>query len=330
MAAPLLSRRAALGALAIGVMGSTRAARGQVLDKVTLQTAWRAQAEHGGYYQGVAEGIYRKAGIDMEVRMGGPQIDSNALLFAGRVDIATGSGMIGLRYVQEKLPFVVIATTFQKDTRVLLSHPGVGNDTLPALKGKPILVAASSRAGYWPWLVKRFGFEDEQIRPYTFNIGPFLQNKQLSMQGLATSEPMDARRQGIDPVVHLLADYGWADYSQTLNTSQKLLAEKPDLLQRVVKATAEGWQSYLHGDPAPGNRLIQKDNPDMDAEKIAFAIKTMNESGLIESGDAGKLGIGAMTDARWEAFYTSMVEAGVLPAGLDYRQAYTLRFFGGA
>lgn len=322
-----LTRRAALGAAAaIAVGGVARLPRAQGLEKFILQTGWRAQAEHGGFYEALAAGLYREAGIDMEIRMGGPQVDSNALLFAGRVDMATGTAFTGLTYVQNNLPFMVVAATFQTDTRVLLSQPGVGNDTLPELRGKPILVASARRSTYWPWLRARFGFTDDQLRPCTFNILPFLVNRQVSMQGLLTSEVMDARRHGVEPVIHALAAHGWRDYQQALTVSRRLAEQKPELLRRMLAAAAAGWTAYLHGDPAPGNAAIKQANRDMDDARIDFSRTTMRERALLDGGDARGGAVGAMTEARWAEFYASMVEAGTLPAGLDPRPAYSLEF----
>ncbi|TCR64992.1 ABC transporter substrate-binding protein [Bosea sp. BK604] len=328
-----VSRRAALGLIGgsaasalITVPGARVSA--QTLDKVSYQTNWRAQAEHGGFYLAVANGIYKKHGIDADIRMGGPQQNPSQLLLGGRVDMVMSNSFEAIRYAQEGLPFLCIASIFQKDPQVLISHPGVGNDSLPALKGKPILVGAGGRTSYWPFLKAKFGFTDEQIRPYTFNMAPFLADKNISQQGFLSSEPFAIQQAGVNPVVHLLADAGFANYNTTINISQKMVAEKKDVVQRFVTATLEGWAEYMKGGPAieAANKLILKDNPDMDQAKLDYAHKVMNEKGIVLSGDALTLGIGAMTDARWNEFYKQMTEAGVFPAGIDIKKAYSLEF----
>ena len=324
-----VSRRQTLGLFGAAAATATFAApglRAQTLDKFSYQTNWRAQAEHGGFYQAVATGIYRKYGIDAEIRMGGPQQDPNTLLLGGRVDAIMSNSFAGFNYAAENLPFVVVAAVMQKDPQVLISHPGMGNDTLPALKGKPILIGAGGRTSYWPWLKSKVGFTDEQARPYTFNMAPFLADKTLSQQGFLSSEPFAIEQAGVKPVVHLMANYGFDNYQTTINTSWKLVNEKPDLMQRFVSASIEGWVSYLTGDPAAANALIKRDNPDMDDAKIAYAIKAMKENGIVQSGDAATLGVGAMTDARWKSFYDAMVASGAVKGGLDLSRAYTLRF----
>ncbi|MCA0449880.1 MAG: ABC transporter substrate-binding protein [Proteobacteria bacterium] len=253
-----ISRRTSLGLLGAGVAAATLPApalRAQTLDKFVYQTNWRAQAEHGGFYHALATGIYRKYGIDAEIRMGGPQQDPNALLVAGRVDAIMSNSFSGFRYVEENVPFVVVGSVMQKDPQVLISHPGVGNDTLPALKGKPILIGAGGRSSYWPWLRAKFAFTDDQIRPYTFNMAPFLADKNLSQQGFLTSEPNEIRKAGVEPVLHLLADYGFENYQTTINTSMKLVNEKPDLMQRFINASIEGWYGYINGDPKAANDI---------------------------------------------------------------------------
>ena len=300
----------------------------QTLDKVSYQTNWRAEAEHGGFYLAVANGIYKKYGIDCDLRMGGPQQNPSQLLLGGRVNMIMASAFEGLNYVKENLPFLCIAAIFQKDPQVLISHPNVGNDTLAELKGKPILIGAAGRTSYWPFLRAKFGYTDDQIRPYTFNMAPFLADKNISQQGFLSAEPYAIMQAGVNPVIHLLADAGFENYQTTINISRKMMDEKKDLVQRFVNASLEGWAEYMKGGPAneAANAIIKKDNPEMTDDKIAYAIKVMNESGIVRSGDALKLGIGAMTDQRWKSFYQTMADAGVFPKGLDVSKAYSLAF----
>jgi NitT/TauT family transport system substrate-binding protein len=296
-------------------------------DKVTKATNWKAQAEHGGYYQAVATGIYAKYGLDVTIRQGGPNIDNNLLMLAGRIDFNMGGNSDSVfAFAEKNIPFRAVAAIFQKDPQILMSHPGVGNDSLAALKGKKILVSKAGLVSYYPYLKKMFGFTDDMVIPYTFNMAPFLADKQLSQQGYATSEPYAAIKAGVNPVVHLLADNGYRTYSTTIEVSQKLIDEKPDLVQRFVDASILGWKDYLYGNPAPGNVLIKKDNPDMTDDQIAFSIEAMKKYGIVDSGDAKTLGIGAMTDKRWKEAFDDAQALGVYAPGTDYTKAYTTRF----
>ena len=328
-----LDRRAALGLLggsAASVLIPVPGARvnAQTLDKVSYQTNWRAQGEHGGFYLAAANGIYKKYGLDVDIRPGGPQQNPTQLLLGGRVDMIMGNSLEALHIAKEGIPFLCIASIYQKDPQVLISHPGQGNDSLAALKDKPILIGAQGRVAFWPFLKLKFGYRDEQVRPYTFNMAPFLADKRLSQQGFLSSEPFAIRKAGVEPVVHLLADAGFENYNTTITISKKMVDEKKDLVQRFVTASLEGWAEYLKGGPgiAAANARILKDNPDIDQEKLDYALKAMTENGIVLSGDALTLGIGAMTDARWERFYNSMTQAGVIPAGVDFRKAYSLEF----
>ncbi len=298
----------------------------QPLTKVSYQAGWLAQAEQGGFYQAIANGLYKQYGLDVEIRKGGPQIDVNAPFLAGRADFTDSNGFSVVNYVREGLPGVAVAAFFQKDPRVLLSHPNVGNDTLESLKGKPILVATTGRQSYWLWLKAKYGYSDEQARPYTFNMAPFIADKSISMQGLLTSEPLDLKTAGINSVIHLLADHGFDNYATVVLASPKMIAERPEIVQKFVDATIKGWATYLNGDPSPGNALIKRDNPDMSDEKIAYSIASMKKNGILDSGDAKTLGLGAMTTERWKRFYDQMVAAGALPTGVDVSKGYTLKF----
>jgi NitT/TauT family transport system substrate-binding protein len=300
----------------------------QANDKVTFGLDWKAEAEYGGYYQAVATGIYAKHGLDVTIREGGPQVNHTQLLLAGRLDFNISSNaFLALNFVKENIPFRAIAGIYQKDPVVLIAHPGAGNDSFPALKGKPIMISADSRAGWWTFLRARFGYTDAQIRPYTFNLAPYLADKNAIQQGYLGSEPFSIEQQThVKPVVLLMADAGFNGYASMIATSDKRIAEQPDLVQRFVDASLEGWYSYLYGDPAPGNALIKAANPEMNDALIAYGIKAMKEHGILDSGDALTMGIGAMDPARWAAFYKTTTEAGVYPAGLDVTKAYTTRF----
>lgn len=325
-----LDRRAALGLIGGACLAPIPGARvsAQTLDKVSYQTNWRAQGEHGGFYLAVANGIYRKYGIDCDLRMGGPQQNPSQLLLGGRVDMIMSNSFEGINYARENLPFLCVAAIFQKDPQVLISHPGVGHDALANLKGKPILIGAAGRTSYWPFLKAKYGFTDEQARPYTFNMAPFLADKTVSQQGFLSSEPYVIQKAGVNPVVHLLADSGFENYQTTINVSRKLVEEKRDLVQRFVTASLEGWSEYMKGGPgvAAADAIIRRDNPDMDQDKIDHALRAMTERGIVRSGDALTLGIGAMSAERWKRFYDTMAEAGAFPKGVDVAKAYSLDF----
>jgi NitT/TauT family transport system substrate-binding protein len=313
-------------AFVVAILVTAGAAQAQPV-KLTFQSNWRAQAEHGGYYQAVATGLYAKQGLDVTVKPGGPQINNPQLLAASAIDFSMGSDSFnGLNFVRNNIPLVVVGSMFQKDPRVLLAHPGQGNDSLAALKGKPILIASASRNNYWQFLRAKYGYTDDQIRAYTFNMAPFLADKAAIQQGFLTSEPLKMQQAGIQPVIHLLADNGYVSYATTLETRLQLVQEKPDVVQRFVNATIEGWYSYIYGDRTAANALIRKDNPEMSDEQLAYSHAKMKEYGIVDSGDALKLGIGAMTAARWKEFADTMVKAGVYPADLDVSKAYTLQF----
>ncbi len=331
---PTTDRRSALKLVAgtgasLALPGILTQTTAQGLDKFSYNTNWRAQAEHGGFYYALANGLYKEAGIDADIRMGGPQLNMSQILVGGVVDMVMSNSFEAINYARENLPFLVIGSIFQKDPQVLISHPGVGHDKVESLKGKPILIGGTSRTSFWLYLKAKYGFTDEQIRPYTFNIQPFVADKQVTQQGFLSSEPYAIEKEtGIKPVVHLIADTGFANYNTTLTTSRKLITEKKDVVQRFVDATLKGWAEYIKAGPgnAAANALIQKANPDMTQDKIDYAIKVMNEYGIVKSGDALKLGIGAMTDERWKNFYDTMSAAGAFPTGIDYKKAYSLDF----
>ena len=330
-----LDRRGALRAMAgLSLAGPllvplARPARAQVLDKVSFHTDWRAQAEHGGFYQAIAAGLYRKAGIDCDLRQGGPNLNISQLLLAGRVDMIMSNSFEAFTFVRADAPFFTIAAIFQKDPQVLIGHPDTGFASFEDLKGRTLLIGAGGRVTYWPFLRRKYGLSDSQVRPYTFNMGPFLADRNAVQQGFLSSEPYSiAREIGREPVVLLIADAGFSAYQTTIAISRRMASEKKDLVQRFVDASLEGWAQYLKGGPAieAANALIKQANPEQTDDRIAYAIKVLNQRGIVLSGDALSGGIGAMSTARWQSFYDSMTAVDVLPPGLDVARTHTLEF----
>lgn len=327
MTAALISspRRPVWRAVAAGLLGLGAIASAQAEEKFVYMTNWFAQAEHGGFYQAIATGLYKKAGLDVSVKMGGPQVNIMQLMAAGQADCVMGGSDIQIMQAREGgLPVTNVAAIFQKDPEVMIAHDDV--KTFEQMKGKTILISAAANQAYWPWLKAKYGLTDAQTRPYTFNIQPFVADKNTVQQGYVTSEPYAMQKAGVKANVLLLSDFGYPAYSTTISCLDKTVKERKAAVAAFVKASVEGWKSYL-ANPAPGNALIKKDNPEMTDDQLAYSVAKLKETGMVGSGDAVKLGIGIITEARAKASYDFLVSAKLLdPAKVKLADTYTNEF----
>jgi NitT/TauT family transport system substrate-binding protein len=305
-------------ALALLFGGNVRAQ-----DKVVVITNWFAQAEHGGIYQALASGLYKKHGLDVTVKMGGPQVNAIQLLAADQADFIMNRDFAVLQGVSKGLPLVTVLAPMQFDAQGLLTHDDVPN--LASLKDKTILIASTAHLYWWPWLKKKYGYTDAQTRPYTGNLQPFFADNNVVQQAFPTSEPYQVAQKGMKYRFFPFAAEGYPPYHGALVTMQKTIDAKPDMVARFVRATAEGWKSFL-ADPAPAAVLIKRENPNMTDGEIAFAVQKLKDSQAVTGGDAAQLGIGAMTEARWKKNFDFMVESGLLSPSTEWRKAYTTRF----
>jgi NitT/TauT family transport system substrate-binding protein len=298
------------------------------LDKVSFGTNWVAEAEHGGFFQALADGTYKKYGLDVTIVPGGPNNNNRILLIAGKLDFFMSANTLqSFDAVANNVPLVTVAAIFQKDPQVFLTHPESKVAKLEDLKPLTLFVSKEGVASYFQWLKSEYGFSEEKIKPYTFNAQPFIADQNSAMQGYVTSEPYAVEKSArFKPGLVLLADYGFNSYSTLIETRRELVDSKPDLVQRFVDASVIGWYNYLYGDNKPANAMIKKMNPEMTDELLAYSLAKMKEYGIVDSGDTLKDGIGAMSDARVAGFFDKMVRAGVVKGDIDYRRAYTLRF----
>lgn len=298
------------------------------LRPITFVTDWKAQAEHGGFYQALAKGYYADVGLDVSIRQGGPGINVPQLLAVGSVDFGMGSNsFIPLNIVAANAGAKAVMASFQKDPQVLITHPRSDVTSLEDMRGMPIMVSDATISAFWVWLRSRFGFSDDQIRKYTFNLAPFLVDENAIQQGYLSSEPYSIEKEaGFKPQVFLLADHGYPGYATFILANNAMIDAEPEIVQAFVNASIKGWVSYLYGDPSPANALIMADNPEMSEDVIAQAIVKLNDYGIAFSGDAETLGIGAMTEERWKIFFDVMSANGVYESDLNWRDAYTLDF----
>jgi NitT/TauT family transport system substrate-binding protein len=297
-------------------------------ETVSFATDWKAQAEHGGFYQALATGLYAKYGLDVKIHQGGPQTNTSQLIATGAVDFAMASNAFFIaNFVQAHAPVVAVMAAFQKDPQVLITHPRDDIRSIADMRGKAIMVSADTKTAFWPWLQQKYGFSDTQIRPYTFNVAPFLIDKSAIQEGYLGSEPFQiAKAGGFQPQVFLLADNGYPGYAAMVVTQSKTAEKRAEIVRAFVAASIEGWRDYLHGDPTPANKLIKAANPDMTDDLLAFGIKQLREHEIVDAGGQ----IGAMTDARWDEWLAEMSRTGIYPADLPLKTGYRLDFLPGS
>jgi NitT/TauT family transport system substrate-binding protein len=318
----------ALASLLAACSNPKPAAKSDAATPIKFATDWRAEAEQGGFYEALANGEYAKRGLKVAFVPGGPGVNVPQLVASGAVDLGIGSNsFIVVNLAAEHVPVKAVAAFMQKDPQVLIAHPDVGIKSLADMKGHPILLGDASVTAFWVWLKAKYGFSDDQIRKYTFSNAPFLADKRIVQQGYVTSEPYTIEKEGhLKPAVFLLADSGYPGYAAMVLAPDRLISANPAAVQAFVEASAQGWKDYLFGNPAPGDALILKDNPEMSEDVLAQARDKMRSYGIVDSGDAKTAGLGVMTDARWADFFAMASGMGVFPKTLDYKSAYTLQF----
>lgn len=294
------------------------------LEKFVYQTNWYAQAEHGGFYQAIAEGTYKKHGLDVTIKMGGPQLNGLQIMVAGGADCMMSTDVAMLLARNSGVPTVTVASVFQKEPQVIIAHEDV--KSFADLKGKTLYIGAASHRTWWPWLKAKYGLDDSQLRPYTFNIQPFIADKNAAMQGLLTSEPFAIRKAGVKANVLMFSDHGYPAYSTTISCMEETVSKRKAALAAFVRATMEGWKSYL-ANPAPGNALIRQENPNMTEEQLAYSVAKLMELGVVTGGDAQRLGIGVIVEPRLKATYDLLLAHRLIdPVKVDFAKTFSTEF----
>lgn len=286
-----------------------------------------AEAGHGGYYQALASGAYERRNLNIEIIPGAPDADVPRLLAAGAAEIGVAAdNRIPLRLVAEGAPVKAVAAFFQKAPRVLMAHPAPDLDALAELADRPVIVDPAAGEAFWAWLKARHGFADAQARPVAPGGDPvaaFLADPRAVLPGRLTSSPYTVQAAGVMPRVFLLADEGYPAYGGLVLAPNAFARDNAQALRAFIAASVEGWRDYIHGDAEAGDALIRRANPDMDPAALDQGRERLRVNGVVDGADAALYGLGAMTEARWRAFFEITVEGGAFPADLAWRDAFT-------
>ncbi len=300
---------------------------GHAADKFVYGLSWLPQAEHCGFFQAKAKGFYEASGLEVELYPGGPGVNMVQLVAAGRADAGMGTALTTLTMRSQEIAGVTIGAFLQKSPQTLVAHPDPSLQKLEDLKSRKISVANFSRTQFWVWLKMKYGFEDSQLRPYTYNPSAFVADKTMVQQGYITEDEFFlGKALGAAPKTFLLADYGYPDHATSVFMMEPVVEKKRDVVKKFMDASIKGWTECMRGDPKPAFELIKSVSPEQSFELSQFKIDQMKKLELVEGGDAAKLGIGAMTDEKWKSMFDTMSAGGVFEKPFDYRKAYSLEF----
>ena len=313
-------------AAALALSAGPAVAQEKKLTPVRFTLNWIPTPDHSGYYAAKIGGIYEKYGLDVEIRPGGPQVNVHQLLAAKQTDMIMGTTMRAFNARHEGIPIVTVASWYQKDATTFMLHPDNKASNLADLKANQVMIPNISKVNYWPWMKAKFGFSDDQLKPYDFAYRSWALNPNAISQGYITSDKPNMAGVGVpNGRSMLLADHGWNQYINTVDVLEEMIEKKPEVIRAFLRATAEGWRQYLK-DPTATNAELTRLNPDLSRETAAYGYEVITTYRLlgVASADEGK--IGTISDARLKAFAEEMVKAGAIPASDAYEKSYTLKF----
>ncbi len=293
-----------------------------VLRRVVFQTDWFPQAEHGGYYQALAKGYYREAGLAVEIRPGG-----NA---AGiKLPVAKGDAYFGMNRSDDimvaasrGMPLVIVAATFQHDPQAILVHADSPVKTFKDLQGRTVIAPPSMT--WIPFIQKKYGITFA-LRPANYALGGFLADPEAIQQCLVTNEPFFAQQHGVAVRTLALADSGF-DVYHTVFCRRELARMEPRVVGAFVAASIRGWRDYLTGDPAPAHALILKRNSQMTPEQLAFSRSEMILRSLVSGDPLRGEDIGQLSLTRLSEQIDVLLDLKLLDAPIGVNAVATREF----
>lgn len=283
--------------LALACLGALACSRGgDGGDPVVFVLNWKPEPEFGGLFEARRRGAFAERGIELEIT-GGPGAPVVQMIASGRAAYGIAAADEVLVARDRGSDLVAVYATYQTNPQGIMVHAGRGVDSLDALFASDGgTLAVEPGLAYVRWFRKRYDLGKFQVVPYGYSIAPFLSDPRMAQQVFVTSEPIAARRQGVEPRVFLIADSGFDPYAAVVITSGAQVREHRREVEAVVSALREGWRGYLD-DPGPANALMGDQNREMDAE--TFRLAAAAQAPLIENEFTRAHGLGAMSLERW-------------------------------
>jgi NitT/TauT family transport system substrate-binding protein len=316
------------GLAAIGLVGAGASAEAadRPAQPVQLLLNWFPEVEHGGFYAALVHGYYKEAGLEVKIVSGGPDISVLPQVASQKVTFGISNADNILFGRAQEVPVVCVMAPLQVSPRCIVVHKKSGIKSFSDLKN--MTLAMSNGAAFSHYLRKKYPLNGVKIVPYPGNVAQFLLNENYGQQGYIFSEPFVAESKGGDPLCLMLSDIGFNPYTSCLVVSEKFAKANPATVQKMVQASARGWAKYLEA-PEETNRAINKVNPEMGLDVLAYGAKTIRP--LVLDPVAKKDGIGRMSAKRWSDLLQQLVEIGQLNAGdVEPDAAFTNAYFGPA
>jgi NitT/TauT family transport system substrate-binding protein len=282
---------------------------GAALPKVRFKDDWFPQAEHGGFYQALAKGFYRDAGIDVEIVPGGPGVPVDQVVLSGQVDMAMGRSDDMIVWDSKGLPFVIVGVYMERDPQAILVHDESPVRGFADLNKRTIMAVQGST---WIDFIKAHYHIDFQLIPSNFGIAQFMADKDFIQQCFVTDEPYYVLKNGGHPRTLLISDSGFSPY-RVIYTTQRYAREHAAEVRAFLAASLRGWDDYMNGDPAPGQALILKDNTSMTQEFMDYSTKAMREDHIVFGKPEEGERLGLMTRRRLQKQVDDLVGLGLIP-----------------
>lgn len=292
------------------------------LRKVVLQTDWFPQAEHGGFYQALAKGFYREAGLDVEILSGGPGVAIKLAVAKGQADFGMNRSDDIIMAVSQGMPLLIVGAVLQHDPEALLVHESSPVKSLADLNGRTVIAPPSMT--WIPYVQKKYGVKFDLTRT-NYSLAIFLADKNTIQQCIVTSEPYYAAQRGVRVRTVALADEGYDPY-HTIICRRELARTSPELVRAFLAASIRGWRDYLEGDPAPANELILKRNAEMSPGQIAFSREALITRKLVAGDGAKGEGIGRISTARVASQIAVLTELKILEKPVSAAAVVTQEF----
>jgi NitT/TauT family transport system substrate-binding protein len=292
--------------IALGCGKEKEPASGANLRRVTLQLNWKPEPQFGGFYAAELNGAYRKHGLDVTVTAGGAGAPTVEMIGAGTVPFAIVSADEIVRARGRGNRVVALFAVYQTNPQCLMTRASRGLKSLEELFSRPGTLAMERGLPYSDFLERKYGFKNLKIVPSPFgDLTLYRTEDNYAMQCFITSEPLAAKRIGVESQAFLIAESGYNPYTTVLATSESYLQANPEIVRSMVEAVREGWQAYLD-DAAKANEYMGKLNPTMYAQ--TFKESAEAQKPLIRTTETEKLGLGAMTRSRWQNLVEQLLD----------------------
>jgi ABC-type nitrate/sulfonate/bicarbonate transport system substrate-binding protein len=291
-------------------------------DEVTVKLKWVHQAQFAGMYVAAEKGFYEEQDLKVNLVPFTFEEPTMEAVVEGQATFGVKSASEIIQARAEGLPVKAFAVIYKDSPLCMYSLKESGITKPQDLVGKTVGLKPGQITIAYLIMLKRLGLDRDKIAEVQIGYGveELISGTTDVSTGFSINEPHQAIEAGYDVNIMLFADYGVRVYDDVLFATEDTIDNRPELVERFLRATIEGWQYAIQNEEEAVGIVLEYAT---DRTRSHEAYMLRQSIPLIHTGGSP---IGWMEMDRWQHTHDIVLESGAIDKAIHADEAFTTQF----